>query len=272
MWGEEYIKMKNLRKYGIEPFRVVAIHGGPGAPGEMAPVARKLSSMGGVLEPLQTAKTIQGQLVELEEIVTKKGNPPVTLIGWSWGAWLGFIFAAQNTALVKKLILIASGPFEEKYAQNIMKIRLDRLGDKDRSEVLFLINKLEEPAVPDKEGNKNIALMRLGKLISKADSFDPLPHGDHVLGCQHDIFQNVWGQAIELRRSGRLLGYGKKIKCPVIAVHGDYDPHPAEGVSRPLSRILKDFRFILLEKCGHTPWIERLAKKKFYELIMNELV
>ncbi len=264
--------MKNLRKYGIEPFRAVVIHGGPGAPGEMAPVAQELSSMGGVLEPLQTARTIKGQIEELEEIVTKKGNPPVTLIGWSWGAWLGFIFAAQRTALVKKLILIASGPFEERYAQNIMKIRLSRLGEKESAEVLFLINSLEEPTMADKGRNKNAALMRLGRLISKADSFDPLPHSSYALGCQYDIFHNVWAQAIELRRSGRLLGYGKSIKCPVIAVHGDYDPHPAEGVSRPLSRILKDFRFTLLRKCGHTPWIERLAKDKFYELIRSELV
>jgi len=32
--------MKNLRKYGKAPFSIAAIHGGPGAPGEMAPVAR----------------------------------------------------------------------------------------------------------------------------------------------------------------------------------------------------------------------------------------
>ena len=263
--------MKNLRIYGGAPFRTAVIHGGPGAPGEMAPVAQELSSMGGVLEPLQTAKTIEGQIEELEEIVTKQGNPPVTLIGWSWGAWLSLIFAAKNTTLVKKIILVASGPFEEKYARNIMKIRLSRLGEKDSAEVLLLINTLEQPAVAEGTAKKDAALKRLGILISKADSFDPIPHKNHVLGCQNDIFQNVWKQAAELRSSGMLQEYGKNIKCPVIAIHGDYDPHPAEGISRPLSRILKDFQFILLKKCGHTPWIERLAKDRFYELIRSEL-
>lgn len=43
--------MKNLRKYANEPFKIAVIHGGPGAPGEMAPVARELSSVRGVLEP-----------------------------------------------------------------------------------------------------------------------------------------------------------------------------------------------------------------------------
>ena len=41
-----------------------------------------------------------------------------------------------------------------------------------------------------------------------------------------------------------------------MAIHGDYDPHPASGVKEPLSRILRDFRFILLDHCGHTPWKE----------------
>lgn len=263
--------MKNLRSYGEAPFRTAVIHGGPGAPGEMAPVARELSSQGGVLEPFQTGKTIKGQIDELEEIVTTQGDPPVTLIGWSWGAWLSFIFAAKNTNLVKKLILVASGPFEEKYAGNIMKTRLDRLSEKDSAEVLLLINALEEPAQSHGISNKDAALERLGRLISKADSFDPLPQEYNALGCQHDIFQSVWKQASELRRSGRLKEYGKSIKCPVIAIHGDYDPHPAEGVSQPLTRILKNFRFVLLKKCGHTPWIERLAKDNFYEIIRNEL-
>ena len=57
--------MKNLRKYGNAPFNVAVIHGGPGASGEMAPVARKLSSNWGVLEPLQTEASLDGQTVIL---------------------------------------------------------------------------------------------------------------------------------------------------------------------------------------------------------------
>ncbi|MBN2487927.1 MAG: alpha/beta hydrolase, partial [Methanosarcinaceae archaeon] len=59
--------------------------------------------------------------------------------------------------------------------------------------------------------------------------------------------------------------------CPVVAIHGDYDPHPATGIEEPLSRIVKDFRFILLKNCGHYPWMERDAKNKFYKIILEEL-
>ena len=73
--------MKNLRKYGNAPFNVAVIHGGPGAPGEMAPVARELSSITGVLEPLQSESTIEGQIGELGDVLEKNGDLPVTLIG-----------------------------------------------------------------------------------------------------------------------------------------------------------------------------------------------
>ncbi len=259
--------MKNLRKYGNAPFNVAVIHGGPGAPGEMAPVARELSSVRGILEPLQTATTLEGQVQELKAVLKKWGDLPITLIGWSWGAWLSFIFTAKYPTFVKKLILIGSGAFEEKYAVNIMKLRLSRLSEEERAEALSLMEILNDPTIR----SKNTPMSRLGKLISKADSYDPLPHDSEILECQYDIYQDVWGQSMELRSSGKLLELGNKIQCPVVAIHGDYDPHLSEGVKGPLSSTLKDFRFILLENCGHHPWIERAARDRFYDILKNEV-
>ncbi|MFH1652023.1 MAG: alpha/beta hydrolase, partial [Chloroflexota bacterium] len=54
-------------------------------------------------------------------------------------------------------------------------------------------------------------------------------------------------------------------------IHGDADPHSAEGVKVPLSRVLPDFRFILLERCGHEPWIERAARDTFYKILRSEV-
>ena len=73
------------------------------------------------------------------------------------------------------------------------------------------------------------------------------------------------------RKSGNLLQLGKQIICPVVAIHGDYDPHPAEGVKDPLSRILKNFRLVTLKDCGRNLWIEPYVKDKFYEVLKEEL-
>lgn len=258
--------MHNLRKYGHKPFSLAVIHGGPGAPGEMAPIARELCPVKGVLEPLQTATSLECQIEELHSVLKDSGDPPMVLIGWSWGAILSFIFAARYPSLVKKTILVGSGPYEEKYAENIMKTRLSRLNEKERQEAISLMEALNKPGME----NKNLLMRRFGELMSRADSYDPLPHESEVIECRYDIYHNVWAQAAELRKSGALLELGKRIACPVVTIHGDYDPHPYQGVKEPLSRVLKDFKFVLLEKCGHRPWIEKAIKDRFYSILKKE--
>jgi pimeloyl-ACP methyl ester carboxylesterase len=84
-------------------------------------------------------------------------------------------------------------------------------------------------------------------------------------------YQSVWAEAAAMRKSGELLAIASKIKCPVVAIHGDYDPHPLEGVKIPLAGNLKDFRVVLLNNCGHSPWKENYAKAEFFEILKNEL-
>lgn len=259
--------MSYLRKYGDSPFTTAVIHGGPGAPGEMASVARELSSFTGILEPLQTKASIEGQIKELKSILKEHGALPVNLIGFSWGATLSFIFSALYPQLVKKLILVGSGPYEQRYATTVTSTRISRLGQEDWNDYRSLDGVLNNSTAK----NKNEAFCSLGKLMSKADTYDPLPHDAELVKYNYDVFKSVWGEAHQLRSSGELLKLGTKVRCPVVAIHGDYDPYPFDGVKEPLSRILKDFRFILLEKCGHRPWIEREAKEKFYGLLEKEI-
>ncbi len=258
--------MQNLRTYGNPPFTLALLHGGPGAPGEMAPVARELAAEHGVLEPLQIADRVEGQLEELKRVVENNSELPIILVGWSWGAWLGLIFAARNPSFVKKLILICSPPIDEKYSCNIMPTRIGRLSTEDQSEVLSI---LESFGDTDEVNNRELA--RFAKLLMKADILDPLPSDDEVIEYQFDIFRKVWGEASALRHGGKLIEYAKELQCPVVAIHGDYDPHTYEGVEIPLSEIIRDFKFILLNSCGHYPWLERGARASFYEILRDEL-
>jgi pimeloyl-ACP methyl ester carboxylesterase len=263
---------ENLRFYGKAPFTIAVVHGGPGAAGEMAPVAEELANDWGVLEPLQTAMSVDGQIEELKTVLETNGNGPAILVGFSWGAWLTYLLAAKYPELVKKLILVGSGGFEEKYVANLHETRMSRLTEAERAEVGSLMAVINDPAVKD----KNAAFARFGALFSKTDTFDPLPgDGTKINGtkvnCRADIYNNVWPEAAELRRSGKLLELGRQIHCPTIAIHGDYDPTPAEAVEKPLSALLTDFRFLILPHCGHKPWIERQAKAKFYDILKAEL-
>ncbi len=253
--------MDNLRTYGQAPFTVAVLHGGPGVSGEMAPVAQELSAKRGVLEPLQTKASVEGQIEELKLVLEEMASIPVVLVGYSWGAWLGYLLTVRYPKLVRKLILVSSGPFDEKYAPQILRTRLQRLSKKERDDVEFLMARPEDP----------LAFGLLGELLAKADFYDPLPMRSEGLELRPEIYKNVWKEASDLRKSGKLLKEGKSIQCPVVAIQGDHDPHPAEGVQKPLAGVLKDFRFFLLEKCGHTPWMEKQAREEFFRVLIGEL-
>lgn len=90
------------------------MHGGPGAPVEMAPVARELSAQHAIMEPLQTADSLEGQVKEPAALLASQGLAPFGLVGWLWGAWLTFIYAARFPDRVDKLILVGAPPFDEK--------------------------------------------------------------------------------------------------------------------------------------------------------------
>jgi pimeloyl-ACP methyl ester carboxylesterase len=269
--------VKNLYKHGKPPYSVVVVHGGPGARGEMKPVARKLAKKYGVLEPLQDANTIKGQIYELLSMIKKYGTIPITLIGHSWGAWLCYIFTACHASLVKKLILISSGPFEQKYAAAIMQNRLKRLNQTEKKELniyFALMNnqkiRAQETKSLIKRSGQHFEFVKFGALISKTDSYQPIP-SRHRVELRLDIMQGIWPQAEKLRKSGKLLGLADRIKCPVTALHGDYDPHPWQGVKNPLLRKLPNFRFLLFKKCGHTPWLEKYAQDWFYQILKKEM-
>ncbi len=259
--------MSTVRKWGHGPYPVAVIHGGPGAPGEVAPVARELSTMNGVLEPFQTATTLDGQVKELQAVLIEYGKVPVTLVGFSWGAFLAWMVAARYPGLVKKLVLVSSPPFAEEYAAGITQTRMKRLHKAGQAEAQALLAKLNDPATAD----KNALLARLGCLLARADAYDPTNVPDEGFHCQYEVFHGVWDEACELRRNQILLQMAKSITCPVVAIHGDWDPHPAEGVNDPLVKVLPEFRFVLLEKCGHRPWIERTASEGFFKALVESL-
>jgi pimeloyl-ACP methyl ester carboxylesterase len=255
------------RKYGKPPYTIVVLHGGPGAAGGMGYVAQELGKFHGVLEPMQRAHTVQGQVDELHEAILTNTDCPITLIGWSWGAWLGWWYAAQHPQQVKQLILVSSGPFEAHYTTSMNETRFSRLTAEENAEVQELMSKFIDPELKDKEA----LFSRFGELFGKADNFETIEVDAPTSDNDMNLYNAVWPEGAALRKSGALLADAGLIKTPVVAIHGDYDPHPWQGVKEPLSRSLEDFTFHLLPNCGHCPWIERKAQDAFFQLIHQYL-
>jgi len=259
--------LKNFRIHGTSPFTILVLHGGPGLPGDVASLAHAISLDYGVIEPFQTKASIDGQVQELYMLIKKHADYPVKLIGHSWGAWLAYIFTFYYPALVEKLVLIGAGAFLDDYNKDLFKTRMDRLSPNQNDEVIHLLKEIENSEKVFSEEH----FKRLGEIMSDADSFNCIDKGNTIIEYHPWIFNQVWNEAQELRQNSSLIQMGSKIKCPVLAIHGDYDPHPHKGVSEPLSKVLENFGFILLKQCGHYPWKERYARDQFYRILKKNL-
>jgi pimeloyl-ACP methyl ester carboxylesterase len=246
---------EHYRKWGNPPFSVVVVHGGPGAAGSAGSLAAQLGETAGVIEPFQLGKNITEQIEELHSLILKEATLPVILTGHSWGAWLTIFFAATYPLLVQKLILISTPPLTNEYAPLIKKNREARLTSEDRLP--------SDPFSPASNLSPVELFKQAGTFYSQIDSYDMLPILDDV-DYRPDIYSSIWSEAEIWRSSGKIIEMIKRISCPVWAIHGDYDPHPWDGVSYPLNKSLADVNFILLNKCGHYPWKERSARDDFF--------
>ncbi len=257
-----------VRKYASAPYRIAVLHGGPGAPGYMAPVARELSSKRGVVEPLQSAATLDGQIQELKNQLTANCDLPATLIGSSWGAVLALLLAAHQPEMIDKLVLIGPAVFDAEHSAQIEKIRMSRLSEKDR----LRYAEIQSEIVNADEHRRNVLMSEWGKMLDKTDMCDPITTDLEVIESQYGVFTGVWPQFAALRdQPGYLESLFSQIIAPVTVIHGAHDPHPIDGIRPFLQCCLKNVIFHILPDCGHYPWIERQAKDKFYEILEDSL-
>ncbi len=256
------------RKYGRAPYKVAVIHGGPGAPGYMAPVARELSKIRGVFEPLQTKDSLDGQVTELRKQLTDHAELPITLIGSSWGALLALFLTAKHMDMTEKLILVGCGVFDAHSSAKITPRRLSRLSEPKRRRYEAIMHELGT-APPQK---RNELMEEWGNILDETDMYDPITKDMETIEVQYDLHMKVWSDFVALRDyPGLLKDRFSKIDKPTVVIHGEYDPHPIEGIRPFLEDCLKDIHFYILRKCGHYPWMERHAKERFFEILQHEI-
>ncbi|MCF8228152.1 MAG: alpha/beta hydrolase [Bacteroidales bacterium] len=257
----------NYKKHGTPPFQIILVHGGPGAIGDLNPLARRLGESFGVIETLHYAKSIDGQINEIKDAIITDGKTPVKLVGHSWGAWLCYIYASHYPEHVNKLIMLSSGTFNPELRDHIAVTRNRRLKSIDFEKFRQLQKQLSS-----KEASiRNNAFCEMGNMLVKLDSYEIQKGMNYQTACRHDVFKGVYPEADELRNSGALIRMGHQINCPVVAIHGDYDPHPREGIEDPLKKILRNFDFYSIEKCGHYPWLEKYSSETFYKILKKKL-
>lgn len=179
----------------------------------------------------------------------------ISLAGHSWGAWLAALFAEKYPELIENVILIGSGPLEDKYVSDIGARRFQNLSEEDGAIFQRLINR--QATDEDMEKIPNI--------IEKADNYCLENREKHKADkTDSEMYNKVWDEAAKLRTSREFLESFKNIKSKIYLIQGEFEPHPVNGVTIPLQEIGVPCETYILEKCGHSPFMEKYAKDEFY--------
>ncbi len=268
----EHTGLIQVRSYGDEGPYVILLHGGPGAPGQVAPVARFLSARYRVLEPLQRLSgdiplTVARHVLDLHDVLEgplREG--PVRLVGFSWGAMLALTYAARYPDEIERLVLIGCGTFDLK-ARRLYQDRMEeRMDDHDRQRIDNLVARL---AGEDDPGRRNELFAQFGEIYTRLQSCNPLPLSTEVVVHDEVGFRQTWSDAISLQEQGVQPEEFKEIKARVDMIHGEDDPHPGELIYRSLEPFIRDIRYREIQRCGHIPWVEREAREVFYQLLLE---
>ncbi len=246
--------------HGKAPYKTVFIHGGPGAIGSLKTCAEELSRLTnqGVVEALQSQYSIAGLIEELYLQIIENCQEKLPLIGHSWGAWLAVLFAEKYPKMCKTIILVGCPPLVDQYVKEITLRRLQNLSDEERN----IFQRMIDHVATDED------MKRMPGILEKTDNYCLESSEKHTAdNSDAEMYNKIWKEAAALRTSGALLTAFKNIQCKLFLIQGVCDPHPIEGVMKPLEENGVSCKTYILEKCGHSPFLEKYAKEKFYEIL-----
>ena len=248
------------REYGSSGPLVLALHGGPGAPGYMARLARGLAASFRVLEPFQRGSgdeplTVARHVADLHELIESRGaGGRPALVGHSWGAMLALAYAAAHPGGAAALVLIGCGTFDPAARERVRAAREGRMSAALRARLRGLAEEFPDP---------DERLSVLGSLMLPVDSFDPTVSQLDTEGCDARAHHETWDDMVRLQGAGVYPAAFAAIDAPVIMMHGAVDPHPGGLIRSGLQPHLHRLEYREWERCGHYPWLERAVRDEF---------
>lgn len=235
----------------------VVLHGGPGAPGYMAPVGRELGEGFRVLEPLQRPSggeplSVALHVADLHETLGAHDALGAPLIGSSWGAMLALAYAVEHASGL--LALLGCGTFDPAARARMVELRESKTSDALRARLAEL-DAIEDP---------DARLLAKAEAILPRDSYELLSTDQELVRCDAESNRESWGDMMRLQAEGVYPAAFARIEVPVLLLQGDSDPHPGAMIRDSLLPHLPQLEYVELERCGHYLWLERHAREPFY--------
>ncbi len=260
-----------VRRYGQSGPRVFALHGGPAAVGDVAPIAQGLSESFRVIEPWQRGSgsvplTVARHVADLHELVTEVGgDAPLAIVGHSWGAMLALCYAAEYPLEVGPIVLVGCGTFDEA-ARNQMQATIEsRMDDDLRGKLRSMSAASTDPA------DRFMQSFRMTRHVFDFDPVNSYPDKEEYEPFDTVAHEETWNDMARLQSAGIYPRAFEAIESPVLMLHGAYDPHPGNMIRDSLAPYLPQLEYHEWQRCGHSPWIEKSARDAFFSTVFEWL-
>lgn len=253
--------MLRTRTHGDAGPRIAVLHGGPGAPGSALGLALGLADRFRVLEPFQRGAgaeplTVARHVADLDELLTDwTGGRPCPLVGASWGAMLALIFAAERPDLVSAVAMVGSGTFDDASRARYRATLDARMTPELRARLA---------ALDDASLSADERLARKAALLDALYQREPDDDPGPTEPVDARANAETWSDLLARLADGTYPASLSRVRCPVLMLHGEFDPHPGPSIRDSLAPHVRDLTYREFPRCGHEPWRERGARDRFF--------
>ena len=257
------------RTYGTSGPQVVLLHGGPAAPGYLAPLARQLADAFRVVEPFQRGSgpqplSVARHVADLDELLGAQcANERPALVGHSWGAMLALAYAAEHSDTIAALVLVGCGTFDPASRSQLEATRQDRMDEQFQSDMTRL-----QTEVADVDQR----LKAIGRLFQRIDSHELIAADDETLQVDARAYEETWTDMLRLQQEGVYPEAFANIRVPTLMLHGTVDPHPGQMIAANLKAYLPQLEYREWPRCGHHPWLEKNVRNEFVAVLRQWLL
>ncbi len=196
---------------------------------------------------------------DLHSLITGLGaTSPPALVGHSWGAMLALCYAAAHPDSAGPIVLVGCGTFDPASKARMKEILHDRTDPR-------LWERLAELAASTNDAAElHMRRLKLTRDLSVYERAEPWPEKEEYEPFDVRAHEQTWSDMMRLQANGTYPSAFTGITSDVLMLHGSYDPHPGRMIHESLQPFIRRLEYQELDRCGHSPWLERFARTEFF--------
>lgn len=240
---------------------VVLLHGGPGCPDYLAPVARLLAPTHQVISfdqrgtgrslALGKRYDLDAYLEDLDGVLDAFDLEAVHLFGHGWGGLLAQLYAARHPERVTALFLCSPALGAARYWRRSQRDWLRAVRRRSGWSVAMRARLGGLPGGLDDALARRMVADVFREAVTEPQPA-PLPDTAWLMGVSSEAMRET---SRELTMSGDTLPSPWEPPFPVVVVYGERDVYPPAS-RKIVRRRLPAARFVIMDGAGHLPWLQ----------------